>query len=548
MKINPFAQLSAVVLMLLLITATTNCTKDSSIQDELKDLEADSVLQAIVNDTLCKEFYLNLKELPYLIQVEPTNGKENIGAPVIETTSTQICTTQQVKWSAEYDELNLLDPKNEVIYPSAPIDATSVKTGAYTPLSNIQRGPATISISLLTQPGTKPYRVVEEPSLSSIRDAINELLHDASPGSTPAFVNFSIEEIRAQKELDVAVQANFKGFGASVASSFNFSSSTVKSRFLLKFYQKYYTIDVDLPNTPCDYFKPGQLPEISQFNGTSPVYVSSVTYGRMVYFMIESSSSAEAMKTALNVSVKKWGMGAGLDLNYSQKQMIEQSQISALIVGGNADSAVKAVSGLQGLIDFITEDGDFSPTSPGVPIAYTMRYLKDNSVSNIVLSSEYTIRNCTDIPATTVTFTPDPITEVRLNHVSGDTEFDGHGPLVMYSCTLGFNENEIRAIVKVNMKETAYTTEGDITYEKILWTCPPGQKIIGINSAKYHQFNYIDTDDAMDTFDFPLSDLVKRLEFKGDTGGGDLAQSEIEQEGHLHLLKFNPISIVTKPE
>lgn len=547
MKINPFAHLSVFALLLFLITITTNCTKDNSIQDQLMELEADSLLQAMVNDTLCKEFYLDLKELPYMIQVEPTNGKENVGDPVIEETSTQVCTTQHIKWSQEYNELNLLDPKNEVIYPSAPIDATSVKTGAYIPLSNIQRGPATISISLLTQPGTKPYRVVEEPSLSSIRDAINELLHDSSPGSTPAFVNFSIEEVRTQEEMDVAIQANFKGFGVNVASSFNFSSSTVNSRFLLKFYQKYYTIDVDLPNTPCDYFKPGQFPDISQFNDISPVYVSSVTYGRMVYFMIESSASSEEMQAALNVAVNKWGVGAGLNIDYAQQQMIEESQISALIVGGNADSAVKAVNGLQGLIDFITEDGDFSPSSPGVPISYTMRYLKDNSVSNIVLSSEYTIRNCTDFPATTDIFTPDAIMDVRLNHIAGDTEFDGHGPLVMYSCTLVFNENEIRAIVKINMKETAYTTEGDITYEKILWTCPPGQKIIGINSPIKHEFMYTDTDDAMDTFDFPLSDLVKRLEFKGDTGGGDLDQSNIEEEGHLHLLEFNEISVVIQP-
>lgn len=550
MKSNQFAPWGTVITMSILVFTATNCKKemdDSSFPGNPD--KVDSILQKIVNDTMCKEFYLTLKGLPYLIQVEPTPGKINIGAPVVENNNTHVCTTQRVKWSQEYAEINLLDPKNEVIYTTAPIDATSVKTGAYTPLSNIQRGPVTISISLLTKPGAKPYRVVEEPSLATIRDAINELLHDVSPGSTPAFVNFAIEEIRTREELDVAIQANFKGFGVKVSSAFNFASTETKSRFLIKFYQKFYTIDMNLPNTPCEYFKAGQLPDISQFNGTSPVYVSSVTYGRMVYFMVESSASSEEMKTALDVSIKRWGMGAGLQASFAQKQMIEQSQISALIVGGNADGAVKAVTGLQGLIDFITTDGDFSPTAPGVPISYTMRYLKDNSVANIVLSSEYNIRNCEEIPASTHIFTPGSISEIRLNHINGDTEFDGHGPLVMFSCKLVIkDEKEIRAVVHVNMRETAYTTEGDITYEKILWTCPSNEKIISINSADSKQFSYTDTDVKMDKFEFPVSELVSTLEFKGDTDGGDLDQTDIEAEGHLHLLKFNPISVSTKPK
>ncbi len=87
------------------------------------------------------------------------------------------------------------------------------------------------------------------------------------------------------------------------------------SRFLVKFYQKYYTIDMDLPKTPCSMFIDGQLPDIEVFNGTSPVYVPLCYVWTYVYFMLESSSSSEAPEAALSASFHKFK--AGGDLNIS---------------------------------------------------------------------------------------------------------------------------------------------------------------------------------------------------------------------------------------
>lgn len=394
MKFNLFAFKGTAILMSIFILVTTNCKKDVDFPSPVDPDELDTILTKIVNDSQCMDFYLALKQLSFLQQPTPIPAPTNVGAPVTEESGNYLCTMQTVKWSPEYDEMYLLDPKSEAIYPTGMIDANSISIGAYTPISNVERAPAKISISLLTKPGDKPYEMVDEPSLSSVRDAINILLHRVAEGSTPAFINFDIQEVRAREEASLGIQANFSGWGAKVSSSYNFDTEESMSRFLIKFYQKYYTIDMDLPKTPCAMFKEGQLPDLGVFNGTSPVYVSSVTYGRMVYFMVESSASSEEMKAALSASFHSFGSGGGIDVNYAHKQMIEQSKMSALVVGGNADSGVKAVNGVNGLLDFLTADGDFSATSPGVPIAYTMRYLKDNSVARIVLNSEYTIRNC----------------------------------------------------------------------------------------------------------------------------------------------------------
>ncbi len=103
--------------------------------------------------------------------------------------------------------------------------------------------------------------------------------------------------------------------------------------------------------------------------------------------------------------------------------------MSALVVGGSGDGGVKPVTGVAGLLEFLIEDANFSTTTPGAPIAYTMRYLKDNSVASIVLNSEYTIRNCEE-KGEERTLTPAPVTQPYdgcpvLYH--GDNQFGGTG-------------------------------------------------------------------------------------------------------------------------
>lgn len=459
MKSRALLQMGATIFVIFCMLTTHNCSKESLvIGDPSTDL--DSILTQIVNDTLCMDFYLGLRQLPYLEQPESIPSPTNIGDPIIEESGNYVCEVQTVKWAPEYNEMFLLNPKTETIYPINLIDANSVSTGAYTPISNVERAPATISISLLTNPGEKPYIVISDPSLSTVRDATNILLHRVAPGSTPAFINFDIQEIRAREEAKLGIQTNFSGWGAKISSSYNFETDEKMSRFLVRFYQIYYTIDMDLPNTPCAMFKDGQLPGLDIFNGTSPVYISSVTYGRMVYFMVESSESSQSMKAALNASFHSFKTSFGLNISYEHSQKLEQSHISALVVGGNSDDAVLPVTGVDGLLQFLTAEGNFSATSPGAPIAYTMRYLKDNSVARIVLNSEYNIRNC-EVKGEEHTFTPNNNNGngyyycAQLDCVNCDEDFGGHGPQVEGKIELlPKNGNEIWAKINFTWEET----------------------------------------------------------------------------------------------
>ena len=88
------------------------------------------------------------------------------------------------------------------------------------------------------------------------------------------------------------------GNSASIAASFDFSRSNVRSRYLVKYTQAYYTVDIDAPGRPSDFFADGVTVEdvgaiIDAEN--PPLYVASVTYGRMVVFTFESEYSGEEL-------------------------------------------------------------------------------------------------------------------------------------------------------------------------------------------------------------------------------------------------------------
>ena len=83
-----------------------------------------------------------------------------------------------------------MDPKSDVIFPGAIVKGESITTGEYIPIIT-DRSPINISVSLQNISGN-PSRTVENPSLSSVRTAINEIMWSDVTGATPANILFTI--------------------------------------------------------------------------------------------------------------------------------------------------------------------------------------------------------------------------------------------------------------------------------------------------------------------------------------------------------------------
>jgi thiol-activated cytolysin len=335
-----------------------------------------------------------ISSLPYMAVDAPSVDQGTPSAPAPE--GDYACTTQNLKETRQYDRIVAYAANSDSMYPGAIIGADSVLTGLFTQIV-LPRAPETISVSLENLGGSK-QAAVTVPSLSSYRDALSSILDAEITGSTPANLYSEIEQVHSENQLNMAlgVEASW-GLGIeSLKTSFTWSDQTVRSRYVVRYTQAYYTVDLDAPASPSALLAPDvTLADVqSKMNEQRPpVYVSSVTYGRMVLFTFESQYSAEEMSAALAFAYSG-GVDVKGDVSVTYKDMISQSKITAFILGGDAGTAVQTIDSYDALLSFIKTGGNYSRQSPGAPIAYKLSYLKDNSPARMSFTTDYDVKDC----------------------------------------------------------------------------------------------------------------------------------------------------------
>ncbi len=335
-----------------------------------------------------------ISSLPYMAVAAPSVDEGMPSAPAPE--GDYACTTQNLKETRQYDRIVAYAANSDSMYPGAIIGADSVLTGLFTQIV-LPRAPETISVSLENLGGSK-QATVAVPSLSSYRDALSSILDAGITGSPPADLYSEIEQVHSENQLNMAlgVEASW-GLGvASLKTSFAWSDQTVRSRYVVRYTQAYYTVDLDAPASPSALLAPDITLAAVQDKVNEqrpPVYVSSVTYGRMVLFTFESQYSAEEMSSALAFAYSG-GADVKGDVSVSYKDMISQSKITAFLLGGDAGTAVQTIDSYDALLSFIKTGGNYSRQSPGAPIAYKLSYLKDNSPARMSFTTDYQVKDC----------------------------------------------------------------------------------------------------------------------------------------------------------
>lgn len=384
--------------------------------EEMADFEIDGEFES--GDVIAKNFTISKRN---------TGKKVNAkGAPKVQKTKTRICTTQEYSASASFDTNFLTNPTQNSIYPGALIYAEDLADGSYNNIkSGKDRAPVIISTSSAVFGSTR--REVDNPSLSAIREATNDIMINQETGKQDVQVNFEIFEVSSKEELSIAVNGYFENASATVNASFNYDTNSEKTLKVVKFAQIYYTMDVDPPSSPEDVFtNPKDAIEVMN-SGKTPLYVSSVTMGRIAYFFMETKLSSRDIKAHLDGEYRgAFTAGGSLDLANSVNN--QETKISALIIGGDGSGGIEAVRGYDGFINMIEASGEKDPTSLGVPVSYALRFLSDNSIARTNLSTSYTKRTCKEVV--------NPIVEARFKAISltssGNLGFHGSYQVYLY--------------------------------------------------------------------------------------------------------------------
>ena len=351
------------------------------------------------------------------MDVEPANPNYMVMSSGADT-RTYNCTTHEYKAAPGYNELFILNPTADVIYPGAIIRGESIPTGEYIPISN-RRKPQAISISIIGANEQAAETTVDGYSLSRFRTARLPLLRSSNLEdiAPPANHVFTLNSVHSTKHFALSAALNIKGqatpsvaFGAG--ATFSLATGNDKQSYIAKFLHRFYTIDIDLPANPSDFFE--ELPEDL---GVSPVYVSSVTYGRQIMLDVKNNRNSLEVQAGLTAAVDvgdRFHLDASLDIEY--KNTLETSDVKGFVVGG-ANMACPAITDAVGLSTCITEGG--GNYQDGLAIAYTLRHLRDNSVARVVLAANYTARQC---KLTGLTSVPTPSTYQITKVVSSNND------------------------------------------------------------------------------------------------------------------------------
>ncbi|HNX15588.1 MAG TPA: thiol-activated cytolysin family protein, partial [Oscillospiraceae bacterium] len=313
-------------------------------------------------------------------------GTTTDGVPV-----TYVTTTQKFKASAAFDQQILLNPSTDVIYPGSVLLGDTIASGTYQEVTKGTKRPITISYDLtnVKKSNGKTGKISDTifPSLSNYRKLHGRIMNqDLGKIST----TYSFEATEVYSDSDFGVKFNFGvGFNSgvvetSIKSGFEFNKGSKKRKYMVKFMETFYTVDVDQGNGTFLY----ENFNIKDFNGFRPVYVSSIAYGRLAYLTIESDKSWSTIKTSLEAEVDAKLYGKyNADVKTENKKEEGTDKINVTIIG--ADSS-EIVSDLPGFMKWVTEKG-YSKDRTGKIIAYKLRFVDNNAVANTVYNDEYTL-------------------------------------------------------------------------------------------------------------------------------------------------------------
>jgi thiol-activated cytolysin len=324
----------------------------------------------------------------------PSVEEGEAGAPTDE--GDYRCITRPVSETRQHDQLVAFAANSEAMWPGALVRGDSIYSGLFTQIV-APRAPATISVSLENIEGRRSA-VMDAPSLSSFREAIASIVAKEVTGATPANIYAEIESISSEEQLAVslAAKASVTGVPAQVAASFDFSDSEVRSRHLVKYLQTYYTVDLDQPAAPSHVFgsevTADQLAAVMG-EGNPPLYVSSVTFGRIVMFAYESTYSAEEVGAALEF-LYSGGADVSGKVSVTYKEILSNARVTAYVLGGSGGDAARSLGSYEEIVEFIRSGGDYNRTSPGAPIAYKLAYLRDNQPARMSFTTEYDRMEC----------------------------------------------------------------------------------------------------------------------------------------------------------
>ncbi len=372
------------------------------VQVSTADLEAIPLGSPIpsVHDTDTIDGYL--RSLPDFTVQPPTERHDPIAGttPQMVGGITYDVTREHASITTQNDRPWLLAPMDDVLYPGALLQGTSLATGRLAGLpGGLARGGGTITVTtdLATEgPPRSASADLAKMGLSEVKDARVQLLHDLNPKDGAAKVEFAHHSVRTTEHGLVKLGVSFSYGPASADIKSSLDTRLDQSSVMVMYRQIFYSVAFTVPDGVNPFFAPDvTLDRVRAVIGAAnpPVYLSQVDYGRILLVTITGTKASSELLAAVSVAVEKASKtapGGKVDLSAEQRNTLESSSIKVTVAGGTGEAANRVVTDpIANLTQWINSGGTLTRDNPGVPVQYVARHCGTRNVVAINQTTAY---------------------------------------------------------------------------------------------------------------------------------------------------------------
>lgn len=511
-----------------------------------------------------------------LIEAKLTRGllsaaKEKLGPASVKKDTEWVCSSQPGFSSYSYEDTQIFDPKPPQVYPGAIYDPKHFIMGNLKE-KTVARKPITITTECYAFGNVT--KTVSSPNQGTVNAKIAEMVKpDAAPCS-----NYTVGSLRRLYSYeDAVIKTSGSGHYMTAGGSHDLSyqSSNKSFKYMLDVSQNVYSITTADKNGPTDFFYTSaaevaakkilganvQTIDASQI-GPNWIYIKSVTYGRRLLLIFESSQDLE--KFGVNVKAFVEGVIAGGqgEVDVKTKSVASQVCLRVITIGGDANAAGQLADGdWLGLSKKIK--AFFSGPVQVKPLAYHLSTISGDDVG-ISFTGEYTARQCTPLAQRyQITWTKLYCTEnddsddqegtEQVRASASITAFDGQGKLLMDEekknqllATFAPTANAVAKLQGLDALPPTFML-GSENSPRYLKEIPPG---VADKSGSHPDIEY---PNRSVTFKLPNGDKnvnirlwADILEF--DTGPNDSFTSDAREYSLAELPINTPIKLTTRHE
>lgn len=299
--------------------------------------------------------------------------------------------------SADPSTFVLFNPLASVLWPGDLVQGNSL-SAVPNPVPVTNRAPMTVTLAIVGG-GSNTYSRTVIPTLASINQAENDILASYG-GGTPANISFSVSQVYNASSLNFMLGGAYSGGTYSLAAQFNIDWSAVSQVVVVKLSQNFFTMAVTPPQGIGGCFGPGTtVAEISPYTGPgNPMcHIDSVTYGRLFYLIYTTSSTSLNLADAIGFGYNGGVVTGSVTNNTQFNSAMSNVNVQFYAMGGDSSLgfSVAQAKSISGILSILGNNVTFSSNNVGVPVSYTVRYLKDNSLVAMNSTTSYTVNQAT---------------------------------------------------------------------------------------------------------------------------------------------------------